>query len=135
VKIFNNATADEMFLNHPLENLGAAGMIPDAFGVNDGDGAVRADLEAVGLSTEDAAVAGELQFFQTAFEVVPRSEAVLLQRALRLGLIGAEEEMALDSIGADGGEFGPGGGLFTFEHDCVLRFRTWRAPPFTRIGT
>src|SRR5690606_33695580 len=92
------------------EHFDVAGVVPDPFGVDDRDRAAGANLQAVGLRAEDAAVAGELKFLEAALEVFPSLESRLLVDALRLRLVGAEEQVTLDFVSADGSEFGPGSG-------------------------
>lgn len=110
LNVSNNLPADEMFLNDPFEHLWRAGVVPDPLRINDRDWSAGADLQAIRLRAEDAAVACELQFFQSPLEVVPRGEARLLVDAFWLRLIGAEEQVALNLVSADGDEFGPWAG-------------------------
>ncbi len=109
MKLFHNLPADEVSLDDPLEHRRRAGVVPSPFGVDDRDGAAGADLQAVGFGAEDAAVAGEFEFLEAPLQVIPRLEARLLVDALRLGLIGAEEQVTLNLVSTDGGEFGPRG--------------------------
>ena len=83
-----------MLLNDPLQHFGRRGVIPDAFGIDHRDRAPLADAQAVGLGAVDAVE--HPQFGEPALEVVPRLDARFHRAALRLGLVGAEEDMALD---------------------------------------
>ena len=77
-----------------FEDRGCAGVVPDAVGVNDGDGAAEADPEAVGLGPQDQrgvlAEGGE-----ALLEELPRGQALGGVAAFRFRGIGAEEDMAL----------------------------------------
>ncbi len=44
---FDDASADEMFLDDGFEDIGVAVAIPDAFGIDDADRAVFADVDAL----------------------------------------------------------------------------------------
>ncbi len=57
--IVDDVPADEVSLDDLFQDLGGAGVVPDPFRVDDGDGALDAELEAVGFRAEDAAFAGE----------------------------------------------------------------------------
>src|ERR1035437_877487 len=48
-KFLHDFSADQMFLDDAFQNFRRAGVIPDAFGINDSDWPLRADAEAVGL--------------------------------------------------------------------------------------
>src|SRR2546423_9894191 len=58
-ELFNDLAADEVALDDLLQRLRRAGVIPRAFGVDHGDGAAGANLQAVGLCTIDAARADQ----------------------------------------------------------------------------
>jgi len=97
-KLGDDFSADEVLLNDTLENLGRAGVIPDAVRINDGDRALLTNAQAVGFGAVDGRIAASSQaeFFKALFEVFPRREPGLFCAALWLGLIGAEEDVALD---------------------------------------
>jgi hypothetical protein len=73
-------------------------VIPDAFWIDDRDGALEADAQAVRLGAVDRRVptACEVELLEAFFQEFPRDEAGFLGAAFRLGLIGAEEDVALD---------------------------------------
>ena len=50
--------ANEMLLNNSFQDHRGAGVIPDAVGVNHGDGSALANAQAVGFSPINAAVTG-----------------------------------------------------------------------------
>jgi hypothetical protein len=84
-----------MFLNNAFQDLRRGGVIPRAFGIDHRDRALLADAQAIGLRAINAVLAlRDPQFFEPAFEVLPGGDGFFLRRALRLGLIGAEENMA-----------------------------------------
>jgi hypothetical protein len=103
----NDASVEEVFLDDLFEDCGGAGVVPDGFGINDGDGAEGADAEAVGLGTIDQGVGtGEFEFLEALFEVFPGLDGFFPGGALGIGGIGAKENMApagLEAEGVDGG--------------------------------
>ena len=54
-KVFHDFPIDEMFLDNALQNFGSARVIPDSFGIDDGDGALCADAQAIGFGAKDSA--------------------------------------------------------------------------------
>ena len=96
-QIFHNAPADEMFLYDALHRLRSDVMIPDAFGIDEGDGSALADAEAIGARTVD--LVQQAEFAQTPLEIVPSLDAFFAGAAFGLGLIGAQKNVA-----ADGGQ-------------------------------
>lgn len=95
-KIEDGASSDQVFLEDPFKDLGCAGVIPDPLGVDDGDGAVLADLKAIGLGAVNAPHPDQIQFLEPFFEIVPRLEADFFGTAIGLGLIGAEKDVPAD---------------------------------------
>lgn len=92
----HDAAADEVFLNDALQDLRGAGVIPNGFRVNYGDGTFGADAEAVGFGAEYFGFGtNEVQFLQTLLEVFPRFIPFLAGTALGFALIGAEENVAM----------------------------------------
>jgi hypothetical protein len=109
--IRHNLIVDQMFLDDPLNYGGSGGFVPDAFGVDHHDRALLADAEAIGLRTEDATGAFcrglvQSEFLQPPFEVVPGGEAIGFVAAERFGLVGADQDVAIDMVES---EFGDGG--------------------------
>ena len=73
-------------------------MIPSGFRIDDRNGAASANAQAVRFGAEDFGFAGgKVQFFETAFEIIPGFQAVGFQATLGGCLVGAEEDMPLDS--------------------------------------
>src|SRR5579864_3775546 len=88
--------ADQMLLNDPLDYWRRAGMIPGAIRIDHGDGALLADAEAIGFGPVNATFApGKSQFRQAQLQIIPGRATFLARRALRLRLVGAEEDVAL----------------------------------------
>src|ERR1041385_6671513 len=86
-----------MLLNDPLQHRRWAGVIPRAFGINDGDPPLLADAQTVCLAAIDQRLrADESQFIEPLFEKIPRRQTLLLRRALRFRLVGAQENVALE---------------------------------------
>src|ERR1017187_8128651 len=52
-KFRDGFATDEMILNDALQNFRRATVIPHAFGINHGNGAMHADAQAVGAGAED----------------------------------------------------------------------------------
>lgn len=89
-------SADEMVLDDFLEDLGCAALVPGAFRIDDRDRAADADLEAVGLGAGDAGEGtDEVEFLETALEVIPGFLTGGGVAALGLGGRGAQEDVAL----------------------------------------
>ena len=104
-QVFYWAAGDEMLLDDSLQGFGGGGVVPDAFGIDQGDGALLADAEAVGLGAIDAVE--EAEFGQAALEIVPGFKAGFFGAALGIGLVAAKENVAADSGDASsGGDLG-----------------------------
>src|SRR5690606_15065149 len=87
----DGAAADQVLLDDALEDLVGGGMVPGAFGVDDGDGTLLADAQAVRLRPVDARLAlNEAQLGQALLQVVPGCDRFGLRGALGLGLVGAQ---------------------------------------------
>lgn len=111
-----------MFLDDFLQSLRRAGVIPDGFRVNDGDGAVDADAQAVCLGSENQRFrAGEFQLLEALFQILPRFEALVLGRALGFGLVRAQKDVATVFFKTE--SFG-GGGQFS-GHILSAATRSW----------
>ena len=84
-----------MLLNDAFEHFRRRGVIPRPFRIDDGDRALLAHAQAIGLCAVDAVLAfRDSQLFEPALEVLPAIRWFLLvRRAFRLGLVGAEEDM------------------------------------------
>ena len=67
-KFRNDFPANEMFLNNALQNGGRTRPVPDAVGINDRDGTLGANAQAIGFGAIDERMwADEFQFLQTIF--------------------------------------------------------------------
>lgn len=110
----NDFAADQMARDDFLQHGRCAAFIPDAFGINERDGPLRANLQTIDLSAQYAAAAHQPQFAQARFEIVPRHKAGGFVAAFGLGLVGAQENMSPALINAelvhDCGKIGRGGG-------------------------
>ena len=85
--VFDDTATDQVLLNDALEDFGRGGVVPDSIRVNDGDGSLFADTEAVGLGAEDAVE--DAEFGETALEIVPGLDSSFKRAALGFGLLGA----------------------------------------------
>ncbi len=95
--ILHRRTAYQMFLNDAFQNIRRAGVVPDAFGINECDGPLLTYPQTVSLGSVDSTLARQAEFIEAGFQVVPGFEACRLLRAFWLGLIAAQEDMALDA--------------------------------------
>ena len=68
------AAADQVFLEDALQNFGGAGPVPDALGIDDGDGALTTDLQTVRLGAVDAPRSHEVEFHEPALQEIPGFE-------------------------------------------------------------
>jgi hypothetical protein len=114
--IRHNLVVDQMFLDDPLNDGGRSCFVPDPFGIDHHDRALLADAQTIGLGAEDTtrAISGGLvqsKFLQPPFEVVPGGEAVGFVAADRLGLVGADEDVAIDAIESEFGDGSLEGGV------------------------
>src|ERR1019366_7595623 len=98
----DGAPADEVLLDDPLEDGWVARAIPDAFGIDDRDGAAGANPQAVRLVPLHAAARREAELFQARLQEVPRGVRAILLGALRLRLVAAEKDMPLALRDAEG---------------------------------
>src|SRR5262245_45667813 len=89
----NDASADQMLLNDALEHRRIALAVPRAFGVDDSDRSAFADAKAVRFRSQNSTLLGEVELFQPALQKLPGREPSSLLRALRDGLIAAEEDV------------------------------------------
>jgi hypothetical protein len=96
LEIFDDFSSDEVVLNNALEVFRGGGMVPYRFGVDDHDGALDADAEAVGFATMNHRFCGaESKFLEAAFEKLPGGHAIDRITTFRFGRGGAEEDVAL----------------------------------------
>src|SRR5438132_1066683 len=85
-----------MLLDDSFQYFRRAGMIPDSFGINDRNWALRADAKAIGFRPIDQSFrACEFQFFEPLLEEFPRGQALFFRRALGFGLIRAKKNMPM----------------------------------------
>ena len=111
-KLGHGFPTDEMLLNDALQRGRRAGVIPGALGIHDGDGAARADLEAVGLGAIDQCLRpDEAEFLQPALQIFPRLDARLARAALGFGLVGAEEDVAAEFLHTQFGDADKSGSI------------------------
>jgi len=84
-ELCDGLSADEMFLDDAFEHIGSDGVVPDSVRIYDCDGSLLAYPEAVGLGTINAILAfGEIQFFESALQVIPRFETDVTRSAFGL---------------------------------------------------
>ena len=100
-----------MFLDDPLNHFWSSCFVPYTFGVDHHDRALLANAETIGLGAEDTtgAFRGRLvqsEFLQPSFEVVPGFKAGSFVAADRFGLVGTDEDMAIDLVQAEFGDSG-----------------------------
>ena len=77
-------------------------MIPDALRVDHRDGSVGADAQAIHLAAVDEWLGpDQFEFLQSLFEKFPRLDGLLSRSALRIALVGAQEEMSAIGLEAE----------------------------------
>src|SRR5262245_46554759 len=89
----NDPPSDQMLLDDLLQHRRIAGPVPRAFRIHDRDRSAFADSKAVGLGAQDAALVGESELLEPAFQEIPGGQAPLLLAALRRRLIAAEKDV------------------------------------------
>src|SRR5437763_12371868 len=83
-----------MVLDDSLQYCWRARMVPDTFGIDDRDGAARANPEAIHLAAIDQRLGThQPQFLQSFFQKLPGLEARFFGAAIRLGLIRAQQDV------------------------------------------
>src|SRR6185436_15351378 len=92
-RVHDDAAADQMFLDDPLENRRVALAVPGAFGVDDGNRPAFTDAQAVRLGSQDATLFGQPKLLEAPLQEVPCRKAAILVAAFRLGLIAAEKDV------------------------------------------
>ena len=86
-----------MLLNNPLEGFGGGRVVPDPFRIDHRDRSLTTDTQAIRLRPVRAGLGlDQAQFLEPSLQVVPGSVRLVLRRALGLGLIGAEKDVAAD---------------------------------------
>ena len=94
-KFLDDFPADQVLLDDALQNFRRAGVIPDAFGINDRDGPAHTDAQAVGLGAIHQRLgAGEIQFLEPPFQKFPRGQTGFARTAFRFGRVGAKKNVA-----------------------------------------
>jgi len=92
---------DEMLLDDLLKHGGRAGVIPDAVGIDNRDGPILADAQAIGFGAIYSTLAGQLQFFEPGFQVFPCLMPRGLFTAFGVGLVTAQENMPANVANAE----------------------------------
>src|SRR5215510_14008786 len=90
-------SADQMFLNYSLEYFRRAGVVPDAFGVDQRRGTALTYLKTVRLCPVDPAFARQIQLLKSPLQVFPRLEALFFLRTPRLCLIATKKDVTVNS--------------------------------------
>lgn len=109
--IRHDLIADEMFLNDSFDDFGSCGFIPNAVGVDHHNWALVADAEAIGFGAKDAAGAIgrgliESEVLEAFFQVIPGDETRGFVATKRFGLVGADENVAINAIESEFGDTG-----------------------------
>ena len=89
-----------MLLDDSLQNLRRARVIPNAFRINDRDGAMRANAKTIRFRAKNRRflIPGQLQLLQPILQKLPRLEPLFLRATFWLRLIGAKEDVPLDFV-------------------------------------
>src|SRR5262245_40600874 len=92
-RLLYHATADEAFLNDPLEHRRVAPGVPGSFRVDHRNRTALANAQAVHFRAKDASLLGKTKLLQSRLQVVPGRQSALLVAALWLGLIAAQKDV------------------------------------------
>ena len=83
-----------MLLDDPLQHFGGARAIPNGFRVHHGDGSLDAHAQAIDLAAINQRLRpGQVQIFEPALQILPGLQTLFLRRAMRFGLVGAQENV------------------------------------------
>ena len=88
-------------MDDPLQHWRVALAIPRALRIHDGNWAALADAEAVRLRSEHATTAGETEFLEPPFQVVPGVKTARFVTALGGRLIATQEYVPSGGIDTD----------------------------------
>lgn len=94
-KFLDGFAFNEVLLDDLFKVFGIATSVPCSFRVNDGDGALFAEAEAIGFCSEDASFFREFEFLESFFEVVPGFKRDSFAAALGFSLVAAKEDVSL----------------------------------------
>src|SRR5262249_30306729 len=94
-ELLHDAPADQVFLDDALDHLRRSRMVPDSFGINHRDRAAFANAETIGFGPVHSVTQSQLR--ETALEILPGIQAVILGATLGLGLIGAQKNVAANA--------------------------------------
>jgi hypothetical protein len=101
-ELLHHLPPDQVFLNNSLKDRWGCTVIPDAVRVNQQNGSLLADLQAISLGPKHRGGTAlyrpiKLQFPQPPLEVVPSFKAGGFVTTFRVSLIGTEKNMVADS--------------------------------------
>ena len=95
--LLDGLPADQVLLYNSLDDFRRGRAIPGSIGVDDGDGTLLADAQAIRLGAVDTVGTGqEAQLRQAALQIFPRFETHFFGGALGLGLVAAQQDVAAD---------------------------------------
>ena len=91
-----------MFTDDAFQNFRRATVIPDAFGIDDGDRAARADAQATRLGAIDERLrADQVQLFEARFQKFPRRKGLFARTAFGFVRVHTEENVAAEFFEAE----------------------------------
>ena len=86
-----------MLLDDSLQHFRRNVVVPDAFRIDDGDGTLLTDPQAVRLGAIDAMLARQqAQIREAFFQIIPGNDGDISRGAMRIGLVRAKENVATD---------------------------------------
>jgi hypothetical protein len=101
-EFFDDFPLNQVFLDDHFQHFRSAGVIPGAFGIDHGDGALGADPEAIGLRPIDKRFrAHEVELFQALFQEIPGFDAFFPRGTFVLGLVSAQKNMTVKFFNAE----------------------------------
>lgn len=71
-EFLDDLTANKVFLDDSLDDIGTAGVVPYAIWIHQHDGPVLADAQAVCFAAVNPAVTRQFQFIEPLLQVAPR---------------------------------------------------------------
>src|SRR5262249_6673610 len=89
----DDSAAYQVFLNDSLERGRIARAVPRSLGVDDRNRSALTDSQTVRLGSENAALFGKAELFQSSLEKLPCSHATLFLATLGRRLVAAQEDV------------------------------------------
>lgn len=93
--LLDGASLDQVFLDDPFEDFRGAMVVPSSLRIDNGNGALCADTQTIDFASINKRMRpDQLQFLQTAFQILPGFQTFHSRTAFGFRLIGAKEDVA-----------------------------------------